>query len=336
MPRRLAAHGGRGLEALAILKDEPERRERLARLVASRQPASRRRGMRRLRSGSQICPSSSGTIGRAMSLAAALQTRGFDVRGVRPPTVPEGTARLRISLTLNVDWRAISALLDALGEELGEGRGDDRRDRRHGYRYRHRQDRFLPPGSLDCSMAIIGSRCKRDSRRDRLSVVRRLSGLPPDRILHERWRLKTPASPHLAAERDGCRPSILRRSRSARGLAVRWSSRAPAVCWSRSTRHSSSFDVFARWHAPLVLCARTSLGTHEPHAAVARSVAPPSYPHCRRRLDRRGASGQRAHLWRHGGGTDRLGRLRPGLTPLTRGPLCGCLCRERFLGATIS
>ena len=36
--------------------------------------------------------------------------RGFDVRGVRPPTVPDGTARLRISLTLNVEQQAISAL----------------------------------------------------------------------------------------------------------------------------------------------------------------------------------------------------------------------------------
>ncbi len=35
------------------------------------------------------------------------------------------------------------------------------------------------------------------------SVVRRLAGLPADRILPECWRLKTPASPHLAAERDG-------------------------------------------------------------------------------------------------------------------------------------
>ena len=69
-------------------------------------------------SGSQIMPVVIGENGRTMALAAALQARGFDVRGVRPPTVPEGTARLRLSLTLNVDETAIAGLLDALAEQL--------------------------------------------------------------------------------------------------------------------------------------------------------------------------------------------------------------------------
>jgi 8-amino-7-oxononanoate synthase len=55
-----------------------------------------------------------------MSAAAALQERGFDVRGIRPPTVPQGTARLRVSITLNVDEQAVSALFDALASELRE------------------------------------------------------------------------------------------------------------------------------------------------------------------------------------------------------------------------
>ena len=52
-----------------------------------------------------------------MQLASVLQARGFDVRGIRPPTVPAGTARLRIALTLNVDEGDVRALLDALVEE---------------------------------------------------------------------------------------------------------------------------------------------------------------------------------------------------------------------------
>jgi dethiobiotin synthetase len=91
------------------------------------------------------------------------------------------------------------------------------------------------------------------------AVVRRLSGLSADRILPEIWRLKSPASPHLAAERDGVtidvqslslpsaqRPLIIE---SAGGLLV------------PLTRRELFIDVFARWKAPVVLCARTSLGT---------------------------------------------------------------------------
>jgi 8-amino-7-oxononanoate synthase len=54
-----------------------------------------------------------------MALAAALQARGFDIRGIRPPTVPQGTARLRISLTNNVGEEDVRAMLDALAEETG-------------------------------------------------------------------------------------------------------------------------------------------------------------------------------------------------------------------------
>jgi 8-amino-7-oxononanoate synthase len=106
------------LEALAILKEEPQRRENLAQLVAhAGRESIRRCGVRA--SGSQILPVIVGDDGRAMRLAAALRARGFDVRGIRPPTVPAGTARLRISVTLNVDEQAITDLFAALAEELG-------------------------------------------------------------------------------------------------------------------------------------------------------------------------------------------------------------------------
>jgi 8-amino-7-oxononanoate synthase len=105
------------LEALAILKDEPERRERLASLVSRAKREMAAHGIR-APSDSQIVPIILGSDRRAMAVAATLQARGFDVRGVRPPTVPEGTARLRISLTLNVDAAAIVDLFAALADQL--------------------------------------------------------------------------------------------------------------------------------------------------------------------------------------------------------------------------
>lgn len=104
-------------EAIAMLSDEPQRRVQLQERVAlaGRQLAERC-GV--APSGSQIQPFVMGDNRRTMAVAAALQARGFDIRGIRPPTVPEGTSRLRISLTLNVDEADISAMVETLAEVL--------------------------------------------------------------------------------------------------------------------------------------------------------------------------------------------------------------------------
>jgi 8-amino-7-oxononanoate synthase len=102
------------LEALAILKDEPQRREKLARLVEHAGHQLHSCGLPG--SGSQILPVVIGEDLAAMQFASSLRERGFDVRGVRPPTVPKGTARLRISITLNVVEADISRLFAALAE----------------------------------------------------------------------------------------------------------------------------------------------------------------------------------------------------------------------------
>jgi len=103
-------------EGLSILQQEPDRQQRLARLVAFTHRELATRGARSP-SHSQIVPYIVGDNARAMALAHAMQTRGFDIRGIRPPTVPPGTARLRISLTLNVGEDDVRAMLDALFEE---------------------------------------------------------------------------------------------------------------------------------------------------------------------------------------------------------------------------
>jgi 8-amino-7-oxononanoate synthase len=111
-------------EALSILREEPEHQQRLTRLIAlAREEIGARQGQQQgwHFSGSQIIPFIVGDNARAMQLAAALQTHGFDIRGIRPPTVPVGTARLRISLTNNVDENDLRAMLDALAEVTGGG-----------------------------------------------------------------------------------------------------------------------------------------------------------------------------------------------------------------------
>ena len=68
--------------------------------------------------GTPILPLILGEDRRAMAVAGKLQEAGFDVRGIRPPTVPEGTSRLRIVVTLNAGEADIRALAAALAEAL--------------------------------------------------------------------------------------------------------------------------------------------------------------------------------------------------------------------------
>lgn len=103
-------------EAPLILQEEPVRQQRLAKLVAFTHREICQRG-RRSPSESQIIPYIVGDNAHAMRLASALQARGFDIRGIRPPTMPAGTARLRISLTLNVGEDDVCAMLGALVDE---------------------------------------------------------------------------------------------------------------------------------------------------------------------------------------------------------------------------
>ena len=68
--------------------------------------------------GSPVLPLVLGEDKRTMAVAAKLQAAGYDVRGIRPPTVPEGTARLRIVITLNAGMDDIERLARTLAGAL--------------------------------------------------------------------------------------------------------------------------------------------------------------------------------------------------------------------------
>jgi len=90
-------------------------------------------------------------------------------------------------------------------------------------------------------------------------TAERLSGLGADRILPEAYRLNTPASPHLAAERDGIEIDVDRLAPPA--------TKGPLVVEPAGglmvplTRRFLQIDLIARWKLPVVLCATTRLGT---------------------------------------------------------------------------
>ena len=69
-------------------------------------------------SESPIVPVILGDPGRALTVAAALQQAGFDVRPVRPPTVPEGTARLRLTVRAPVSAATLTGVIEALTGHL--------------------------------------------------------------------------------------------------------------------------------------------------------------------------------------------------------------------------
>ena len=90
-------------------------------------------------------------------------------------------------------------------------------------------------------------------------TVRRLGRLAPQRIVPEIWRLNTPASPHHAAEIDGVTivPEILVPPETTVPLVIEGAGGLLVPL----TRAETFADVFARWRIPVILCARTGLGT---------------------------------------------------------------------------
>jgi 8-amino-7-oxononanoate synthase len=108
---------GAVLRSLELMEMEPWRRTHLARLVTALRAGLARTRWRLLDSRTAIQPLVVGESAHALSLSRDLATRGLLVPAIRPPTVPAGTARLRISLSAahgEDDVRALTAALSEL------------------------------------------------------------------------------------------------------------------------------------------------------------------------------------------------------------------------------
>lgn len=124
-PPALAAAG---LAAVQILDQEPEHRQRLQDNVRYLRAGARQRGLAlggapddaSANLLTPIQPLLIGDAQQAMQVSARLMQRGFWVAAIRPPTVPAGTSRLRITLSAAHQRDQIDALLDALQAVMAE------------------------------------------------------------------------------------------------------------------------------------------------------------------------------------------------------------------------
>lgn len=110
------------IAALDIVAQEPERRRRLWNTTAFLADQLSKLGYKLGNSRSQILPLIIGDAGQTMTLAAALLERGIFAQGIRPPTVPAGTSRIRVTpmaTHTTQDMQQAVRVFAAAGKEVG-------------------------------------------------------------------------------------------------------------------------------------------------------------------------------------------------------------------------
>jgi 8-amino-7-oxononanoate synthase len=108
------AQAAASLAAVKLARRETWRREKLSEAIARFRDGATKRGFAPMPSHTPIQPLPCGDDANALAFAQALEAQGFWVSAIRPPTVPEGKARLRITLSALHAPADIDALLDAL------------------------------------------------------------------------------------------------------------------------------------------------------------------------------------------------------------------------------
>ena len=102
------------LEALSLVQEEPWRRQHLAELIQRFRRGAAQLNLPLMVSVSAIQPLLVGSAARAVALSERLRERGFLIGAIRPPTVPAGTSRLRITLSAAHSAEHVDRLLEQL------------------------------------------------------------------------------------------------------------------------------------------------------------------------------------------------------------------------------
>ena len=110
------------VEALQVLRDEPQRRRQLHERVDRLRTQLARHGASTIHVPSHIVPIHLGETPRALEIAQRLFEQGHWAPAIRPPTVPQGTARLRLSLSALHTEAHIDSLAQLLADELRQPR----------------------------------------------------------------------------------------------------------------------------------------------------------------------------------------------------------------------
>jgi 8-amino-7-oxononanoate synthase len=117
LPPYCAAHIS---EAIALARDADAERAHLRRLSEYVRRRMRAAGFEVGSGDSQIVPMILGSNETALRFASHLTAAGFAVRAIRPPTVPEGSSRLRLSMNAALTLGDIDALMNVLGSVRAE------------------------------------------------------------------------------------------------------------------------------------------------------------------------------------------------------------------------
>jgi glycine C-acetyltransferase len=108
--------------AVEIVEQEPERRARLHVNAAFLRDGLKETGLDTMESATPIIPVIVGSAEKTMEMAVRLLEKGLFIQGIRPPTVPENTARLRVTVTADHTREDLEYALKTIKEVFGECR----------------------------------------------------------------------------------------------------------------------------------------------------------------------------------------------------------------------